>query len=178
MKKIIIFIASLFISLSSTFYLNHSYISADSLNNNTEIAKNILIQDGYSELEATKDLQSMAIQNEGELIGIDIFSKSEQNIPQFRAARQKRTYTYYLNRKTVKTIFSNFNAVDKGSYILGILIGYKNPILGAIIGAGGFQNPNLRNAITKAYYQGKRVKVVTEYGISMSLDKTYYYVVN
>ncbi|WP_438774472.1 hypothetical protein [Enterococcus sp. DIV0755b] len=61
---------------------------------------------------------------------------------------------------------------------MGTLVGLKNPILGAVIGAGGFQNSNFRSAITKAYHQGKRVKIVTEYGSSMSLNKTYYYVVN
>lgn len=59
----------------------------------------------------------------------------------------------------MRQIYSNLNAIDKGSYILGTLVGLKNPILGAVIGAGGFQNPNFRSAITKAYHQGKRVKL-------------------
>lgn len=175
MKKIGIFLSSIFILLGTSFFLIQHNVLAASLTN-TEIAKNVLIENGYSNLEAEEDLEGMIIQDEGELIGIDIYSKSENNTTFFRAASTPKT-THYLSHSAVKQIYSNFNAIDKGSYILGTLIGFKNPVLGAVIGAGGFQNPNLRKAITKAYHQGKRVKIVTEYGASMSLNKTYYYVV-
>ncbi|MGX7776071.1 hypothetical protein ACVV62_02935 [Streptococcus pluranimalium] len=175
MKKICIFLSSIFMLLGTGLLLTQYSVLAESPTN-AEIAKNILIENGYSASDAEQDLAAMTIQDEGELIGIDIHSKSESNISFFRAARPKTTH--YLSHSAVRQIYSNFNAIDKGSYILGTLVGFYNPVYGAVIGAGGFQNPNLRNAITKAYHQGKRVKIVTEYGASMSLNKTYYYVVN
>lgn len=176
MKKISIMLSYIFVLLGTSFFLNQNKVLAESLTN-TEIAKNILVENGYSNLEAERDLKGMIIQDEGELIGIDICSKSENNTTLFRAASIPTT-TQYLSHNAVKDIYSNFNAIDKGSYILGTIIGFKNPVLGAIIGAGGFQNPNFRNAITRAYHQGKRVKIVTEYRGSMSLNRNYYYVVN
>ena len=108
MKKINVFLSSIFILLRTGFFLIQHNVLAESLTN-TEIAKNILIENGYS----------------------------------------------------------NFNAINKGSYILGTLLSITNLVLDAVIGAGGLQDPNLRNSITKAYHQGKRVKIVTEYGTSM-----------
>lgn len=176
MKKISIILSYVFVLLGTSFFLNQHKVLAESLTN-TEIAKNILVENGYSNLEVEQDLEGMIIQDEGELIGIDICSKSENNTTLFRAASTLTT-TQYLSHNAVKEIYSNFNAIDKGSYILETIIGFKNPVLGAVIGAGGFQNPNLRNAITRAYHQGKRVKIVTEYRGSMSLNRNYYYVVN
>lgn len=68
--------------------------------------------------------------------------------------------------------------LNLASSILGGIIGAKNPILGTVIGLGGFQNPNFKNAITQAYYQGKRVKIVYKSGASMSLNTVSYYVIN
>lgn len=158
MKKISIFLSSIFILLGTSFFLNQPNVLAASLTN-TEIAKNILVENGYSNLEAEQGLEGMIIQDEGELIGIDICSKSENNTTLFRAASTPTT-TQYLSHNAVKQIYSNFNAIDKGSYILGTIIGFKNPVLGAVIGAGGLQNPNLRNAITRVYHQGKELKLL------------------
>lgn len=175
MKKILSTIPILFVLIF--FPLNNS-VSAEEYTQNQIKAFDILVNQGYSIQEASADLQHLPIETEGELIGIDIFSNSKENdIVIFRTSAVPTT-TQYLSHSAVRQIYSNFNAIDKGSYILGTLIGFKNPIIGAIIGAGGFQNPNFRDAITKAYHQGKRVKIVTEYGASMSLNRTYYYVVN
>lgn len=176
MKKMTFFLTSSLVVLGLTFSLIPIKIFAYDSNDNMEIAKNILLEDGYSVSKAEDELKTMTVQSEGELVAIDICSSSERNAAQFKAL--PKTSVQYLSHSAVKQIYSNFNAIDNGSYILGTLIGIKNPILGAIISAGGFQNPNLRKAITKAYYQGKRVKIVTEYGASMSLNKTYYYVVD
>lgn len=141
MKKISIMLSYIFVLLGTSFFLNQNKVLAESLTN-TEIAKNILVENGYSNLEAEQDLKGMIIQDEGELIGIDICSKSENNTTLFRAASIPTT-TQYLSHNAVKDIYSNF-----------------------------------RNAITRAYHQGKRVKIVTEYRGSMSLNRNYYYVVN
>lgn len=66
MKKISIFLSSIFIILGTSFFLIQGNVLAESLTN-TEIAKNILIENGYSNLEAEQGLESMVIQDEGEL---------------------------------------------------------------------------------------------------------------
>lgn len=176
MKKLFTFLMVWFAGFLVLAGATKTAAAADYTDNQVR-AENLLVEHGYSIDEAREDLQFMTISNEGELVGIDVFSRSEAgNVSPFRAAAP--TTTQYLSHSAVRQIYSNLNAIDKGSYILGTLVGIKNPILGAVIGAGGFQNPNFRSAITKAYHQGKRVKIVTEYGSSMSLNKTYYYVVN
>lgn len=152
-------------------------VFAKDITTNAEKAKDLLIEQGYTEEEAVQDLKNMAVLSEGTLVGIDVLAPSEPKINSpFRAA--PLTSTQYLSHDQVKVIFDNLNMVGDGSTLLGTLFGLYNPVLGAVIGLGGMQNRNLRNAITQAYYQGKRVKIVTEFGASSSLNKVYYYVVN
>lgn len=66
MKKISIFLSFIFILLGTSFFLIKHNVLAESLTN-TEIAKNVLIENGYSNLEAEEDLEDMIIQYEGEL---------------------------------------------------------------------------------------------------------------
>lgn len=144
---------------------------------NRERAKDLLAEQGYSVDEADQFLQNMAISSEGTLVGIDLLDSPE---PYFGSPLRAAplTSTQILSRDQVKVIFNNLNRVGTGANWLGAVIGLKNPVLGFIISQGGMQNPNLRNAITQAYYQGKRVKIVTVYGASMSLNVVHYYVID
>ncbi len=66
MGKISIFLSSIFILLGTSFFLIQDNVLAESLTN-TEIAKNILIENGYPNLKAEEDLEDMIIQDEGGL---------------------------------------------------------------------------------------------------------------
>lgn len=66
MKKISIFLSSIFILLGTSFFLIQHNVLAEG-STNTEIAKNILIENEYSNLKAEEDLEGMIIQDEGEL---------------------------------------------------------------------------------------------------------------
>ncbi len=146
-------------------------------NNNTDKAKDLLVEQGYTEEEAFQFLENMTISSEGTLVGIDLLNPPEsKSTSLFRAA--PLTSTQILTHEQVRVIFNNLNLVGTGSTWLGIAVGLKYPILGAVIGVGGLQNSNLRNAITQAYYQGKRVKIVPVYGSSMSLNEVHYYVID
>lgn len=52
------------------------------------------------------------------------------------------------------------------------------PKTGNTMSLSMYQNPSYRKAITKAYHQGKRVKIVYKSGSTMSERKAYYYVIN
>ncbi|MDO4662944.1 MAG: hypothetical protein Q4B36_07530 [Tissierellia bacterium] len=125
--------------------------------------------------------------NSEELIGVDIIKpkqlsnngitkKSEEFITLKSSKPLKRTQI--LSKNQVKKLYKNLNSVNKGTKIIGSIIGIKSPVLGLLVQAGGLQNPNFRKAIKKAYKTNKRLKIVTEYRGSMSLNRVYYYVVN
>lgn len=84
-----------------------------------------------------------------------------------------RTYTntQILSRKDVRELYHNLNMVNNAWTWGGALAGFKHTIIGMIMTASGNQNPAYREAITKAYYQNKRVKIVMKSGSSMSLNK-------
>ena len=131
--------------------------------------------------QSTQSINSenmLAPSSDEELIGIDIIDFTNMENSSGGCLAFGPTSSFYLSYSSVEQIFKNLNNISGLTNILGTFLGLKNPILGIIVGYSGNQNPNFRNAITKAYYQGKRVKIVTEYGASMSLNKVYYYVVN
>lgn len=130
--------------------------------------------DNYTqENNTTTDTTVSEVQEE--LIGTDFVTITTTP---FRSASQNYTHTQILSKNAVREIFKNLNNLDKAVPILSTFIGIRHPITGAILGLSGFQNQNLRNAITKAYYQGKRVKIVMRPAAAMSLRQIDYYVIN
>jgi len=144
------------------------FIISIPLSNDTVYADEPLHENNTTTLVATADSQE-------ELIGTDFITITPSP---FRSISQNYTNTQILSKNAVREIFHNLNNLDKAVPLLSTFIGFRHPITEAILGLSGFQNPNFRNAITKAYYQGKRVKIVMKSAAAMSLRQIDYYVIN
>ena len=161
---VVAFLAFICVSFTTTS------VKADTYSTNKEVVVNTLLDNGYTYNQAITIASSMDISSTETLVGVDILPRTERSVAY--------TSSQILSKSDVRQIFNNINNVNLTSSILGGIIGAKNPILGTVIGLGGFQNPNFKNAITQAYYQGKRVKIVYKSGASMSLNTVSYYVIN
>lgn len=161
---VVAFLAFICVSFATTS------VKADTYSTNKEVVVNTLLDNGYTYNQAITIASSMDISSTETLVGVDILPRTERSVAY--------TSSQILSKSDVRQIFNNINNVNLASSILGGIIGAKNPILGTVIGLGGFQNPNFKNAITQAYYQGKRVKIVYKSGASMSLNTVSYYFIN
>lgn len=143
--------------------------------NTLTVSSNTDVQNEITSGEVGSLPSEVSSVSDEELVGVDYI---QIPVTPFRAIVKDYTSTQILSRNDVKLLFKNMNNVNNASALLGGILGYNHPILGAVVGLGSFQNPSLRNAITKAYYQNKRLKIVMKSGAAMSLRKVYYYVIN
>lgn len=147
---VVAFLAFICVSFATTS------VKADTYSTNKEVVVNTLLDNGYTYNQAITIASSIDISSTETLVGVDILPRTERSVAY--------TSSQILSKSDIRQIFNNINNVNLASSILGGIIGAKNP--------------NFKNAITQAYYQGKRVKIVYKSGASMSLNTVSYYVIN
>lgn len=152
---------------------------------NKEVALNDIIDGGYNKFEASEVLRGIDISGDELLVGVSVSREPLlnrfTNMAFYRSYKPKKyTRTYYLSKSQVVTVRKNIKRNASISSIVSTALGLTtaNPVFGIIVGAAPLGNPRFRDAIERAYYQKKRLKIVYNYNGSMSLNTVYYYVVN